>query len=126
MREEIQNKFFEEVISKINNIPGIDFVYFLGDDYRVIKEQSYKGNNNYLEQILAIIKSESLFEKISAKFYTKPFHTYTLLNENGLIIVSKLKQQDNLYMVVIAGENEPVDLINLLKICKETRLVSKN
>ena len=112
----------DEIISKLSSITGIDYVYFLDKELNLVKEQKVKGTNNYLQEILNIIKSESLFEKISKNFYSSSFHTYTFLNENGLIVILKLHNQADLYVVIIAGENEPVDLINLLKICKESRL----
>lgn len=112
----------DEIISRLSKIAGIDHVYFLDKELNIIKEQGFKGTNNYLQEILNIIKSESLFEKISKNFYSSSFHTYTFLNENGLIVILKLHNKTDLYTVIIAGENEPVDLINLLKICKESRL----
>ncbi|MBI3590732.1 MAG: hypothetical protein HY094_05050 [Candidatus Melainabacteria bacterium] len=120
--DEDQNKFFDEIIAKIQNIQGTDYIYFLGNDYQIIKEQKVNGSNNYLEQILNIVKSEPRFEEIGTNLYSKPFHTYTLLNETGLIVISKLQAKENLYLVIIAGENKSVDLINLLKTCKESRL----
>ena len=113
-------QIFNEITSKVSKVAGIDYIYFLNKDYSLIKAQKIKGTDKHIDQILNIIKLESLFEKIATNFYSKPFHTYTLLNENGLMVISKLPGLD-LYMIVIAGENEPVDLINLLKICKETR-----
>lgn len=122
MNEEEQNKFFDSIISKINNITGVDYIYFLDKESQIIKEYQFKGTNNYSEQISSIINSEQLLKKIGVNLYSKEFHTYTLLNENGLIVILKLPSQENIHMVVIAGESEPVDLINLLKICKESRL----
>lgn len=112
----------DEIISRLSKIAGIDYVYFLDKELNIIKEQGFKGTNNYFQEILNIIKSESLFEKISKNFYSSSFHTYTFLNENGLIVILKLHNKTDLYTIIIAGENEPVDLINLLKICKESRL----
>ena len=54
--------------------------------------------------------------------FSDEFHTYSFLNEAGLMIISKLNNQESVYMIIVAGENEPVDLLNLLKICKEARL----
>lgn len=125
-----QDKFCDEIISNITKISGVDCIYFLSNDYEVIKEKNVKGTSNYSEQILNIVRPKSFFEKISSDFYSKPFHTYTLLNENGLVVISRFflnsDSEDNLYLVIIAGENEPVDLINLLKICKECRFSFKN
>jgi hypothetical protein len=42
------------------------------------------------------------------------------LNENGLIVFSKVADE-GLYLVIIGGENDPVDLMNLLRIVKEAR-----
>ena len=115
------NQIFDEVIEKIQMLKGIDLVYFLDSDYKVLKELKITEADNCLDQIKEIIKLESLSNKIGEAFYSKDFHTYTLLNESGLIVISKLSTSDTIYMVIIAGEDEPVDLINLLKICKETR-----
>ena len=116
------NQFIDDIINKIKDLKGVDLVYFLDKTNQIIKEHKITGTNNYSEQIQSIIKSESLLENISRTFLdSKSFHTYTLLNENGLIIISRLATLENLYMIIIAGEKEPVDLINLLKICKETQ-----
>ena len=117
---EILNQFLDENINGIVNVAGVDLIYFLDDNYQIVKEQNITDSPNYLEQIQNIIKSACLNESFG--FYLKPFHTCTLLNENGLIIISKLTLSENLYMVIIAGENEPVDLINLMKTCKEVRV----
>lgn len=114
------NQFLDEVIKKIQMLKGIDLVYFLDSDYKVLKELKITEADNCLDQIKEIIKLESLSNKIGEAFYSKDFHTYTLLNESGLIVISKLSTSDTIYMVIVAGEDEPVDLINLLKICKET------
>ena len=111
-----------EAVSKIKNLPGIDLVYFLSRDLQIVQEHKNTNSNNYLEQILVVLKSQSFLNELGTAFPQKSFHTYTLLNETGLIVILKLGGTENLYMVVIAGENQPVDLINLLKICKETRL----
>lgn len=116
------NQFIDDIINKIKDLKGVDLVYFLDKTNQIIKEHKITGTNNYSEQIQSIIKSESLLENISRTFLdSKSFHTYTLLNESGLIIISRLAILENLYMIIIAGEKEPVDLINLLKICKETQ-----
>lgn len=112
----------DEIIAKVQNVGGVDLIYFLDNTYQVIKEKRNNiETNNYLEQILNIIKLESITDELGTTFYSKVFHTYTLLNETGLVVISKISNL-GLYMIVIAGENDPVDLINLLKICKEVRL----
>lgn len=117
----MQNQFFDEIISKIQNITGVDVIYFLNKNCQIIKEHKITGTNNYTEEIIEVIKSESLLERVSKTFNSNLFHTYILLNEYGLIIISNLSNVDTIYMIIVAGENEPVDLIKLLKICKETR-----
>ena len=111
----------DEVIAKVKNVAGVDVIYFLKDS-QIIKEHNNTTNENYLEQVQNLIKSESLLKSIGSNLLSDEFHTYSLLNEAGLMIVSKLNNQENLYMIIVAGENAPVDLLNLLKICKETRL----
>ena len=121
MNSEEQNQFFDHAINKIKGIPGIDYIYVLNQDLILIREKKINGNDNHLEEITTVLKSESLINKIATNSYSKPFHTYTFLNENGLVVILKLQSSDTFYIVVMAGENEPVDLINLLKICKEAR-----
>ena len=114
----MQTQFFDEAIVKLKNIEGIDLIYLLNENHEIIKEYRIaEANNNYLEQILNIIKSN--FNSLATPLDSNQFHTYTLLNEAGLVIISKI---ENLYLVIIAGENDPVDLINLLKTCKEIRV----
>ena len=120
--EETQNQVFEKVIDTIKNIAGVDLIYFLDNNYQIIKEHSNTGIDNYLKEISNILKSEPVFNKVSTTYYGDSFHTFTLLNETGLIVVSKLHSTENFHMIVIAGEKEPIDLINLLKICKEARI----
>ena len=115
-------QLFSEAISQIRDIPGVDRVYFINEAKEIIKEHSNNQTDNYLEQVRNILNSESLLKPVSNKLYEDEFHTYSFLNEEGLIVISRLSNSENLYMVVIAGENEPVDLLNLLKICKENRL----
>ena len=117
--EERQSQLIDEAIAKIEILTGVDIIYFLDANNQIIKEKNNTGSKNYLEQVLNLINQESTSDKIGTIFYSKPFHTYTLLNETGLIVISKITSTINLYMIVTAGENEPVDLINLLKICKE-------
>ena len=127
MIDEIQKSFFEGVIDKIKTITGIDCVFFLDINYQNIKEQKITDSGIYCQQIQNLFKSEALFDKIANNFYSKPFHTYTMLNENGLIVITKMNNtKESFYMVITAGEKEPVDLINLLKICKESRLGFEN
>lgn len=116
------NQFIEDVIAKIKSLKGVDLIYFLDKNNQIIKEHKITAPNNYSEQITKILKSESLLETIGRTFLdSKSFQTYTLLNENGLIIISRLAILENPYMIIIAGEEESVDLINLLKICKEAQ-----
>lgn len=114
-----QNQLIGEAVSKLEKLAGVNHIYFLNNDLQTINEKKITGNNNYLDQIKNILSSEKLFKNVQSAFYEKEFHTFTLLNESGLIIISKLGEY--LYLIVIAGENEPVDLINLLKTCKESR-----
>ena len=113
-------QFFDEVYSKIQNIGGVDLIYFLNDS-KIVREYKKTDANNHLEEILNIIKSEPELDNISKTFYSNSFHTFTLLNEAGLMIILKMGKSEKLYLVVIAGEKEPVDLIKLLKTCKEIR-----
>ncbi len=126
MNPEEQNQFFVKTFGKIRKIAGINCVYLLNKELTLTKEEKISGNDNHLNEITNILKSESTVEKLAAGSYSKPFHTYTFLNENGLTVILKLKSSDTFYMIVIAGENEPVDLINLLKTCKEVRLDFEN
>lgn len=117
---ENQTILFDDFLSKSHKIPGIDCIYFLNNNYNIIKEHKNSSvSDNYLREIINIIKLNSLLNPPSSNIYSKPFHTYTLLNENGLIVISRLP---GFFIVIIAGENTPVDLIGLLKICKEYRL----
>lgn len=119
----------DEIINNIKSLHGVDLIYFIkneDENYKIIQEFNKTSKNNYYEQIVNILKSEPIFNNISAKLYSKSFHTYTMLNEAGLIIISKINQPDSLYMVIIAGESEPVDLINLLKTCNESRISFAN
>ncbi len=116
------NTLINEVISSVKNVTGIDLVYFLDKNQKIIKEQKYYNINNYYNEVLQLIKSTASIEIASKSFYTHPFHTFTFLNEDGLLVITKLDNLENLYMVIVAGENESVDLISLLKKCKETRL----
>lgn len=117
----MQDQLIDETINKFQDIQGINIIYFLDKTFQLIKEQKITDTNNYLEQIISILKSEALSEKIASAFYSNSFHTLTLLNETGLIVISKVSIAEELYIVIIAGEKEPVDLIKLLKICKEIR-----
>ena len=121
--KELQDKIINEAISKVEILAGIDLVYFLDNNHQILKEKNNTNVHNYLQQILSIINNSKPLATDS-----KPFHTYTFLNENGLIILTKITTSENesLYMITIGGEHEPVDLINLLKICKETRLKLQN
>ena len=119
MTEQEQNQLIGEVVTRLEKLGGINYIYFLDNHKQIINDKKLTGNNNYLDQVKNILASKELFKKAESAFYEKEFHTYTLLNESGLIIISKFG--GHLYMVVIAGENEPVDLMNLLKTCKEYR-----
>ena len=125
MNEQYQNKIVDEVISKTQNIIGVSIVYFLDNNFQIIKEFKKVDTKNYLNQVTQIIQSDLNLNALAIAFNLKPFHTYTFLNENGLILISTL-QSKNLYLVIIAGEKEPTDLISLLKICKEARLSFQN
>ena len=118
--ESSENKI--DPISKMfipfDDIAGIDTVYCLNDDLQLLKEKNISSSNKYLEQVLNVLKSS---KSIDARFYSKPFHTHTLLNENGLILISRVNINNGVYLVVVGGENEPVDLIGLLKTVKEIR-----
>ena len=116
------NDFLDQQLNKIKTLPGINSLYLLGSDFEIHKEWINTPDSIYLEQVKNIIKSKCFEEFEGALNNPKPFHTFTFLNETGLIIITKLDFIGFPYLIVIAGENEPVDLINLLKICKETRL----
>jgi len=107
-------KFLDEITASLEKIEGLDLIYFLDNNFQMIKEKNSIGRNNYLGQVLNIIGAVGKFQNGS-----KPFHTYTLLNENGLVVISKMNVLDGIYMVVVGGEDEPVDLIGLLKIVKD-------
>ena len=103
----------DNVLSLFCGIGGVDLAYLLDNNYNLLRQKQKSGKNNYLGEIQNIIKSTL---NIDGLLYQKPFHTYTLLNENGLIVISKL---NNMFLVVVGGENDPVDLIALLKSVKE-------
>lgn len=124
--EEGLENFLNEMVKKVKALSGIDLVYFLNGNSKVVKESRFTSANNYLDQILDIVNSEELLDNIATGKDLGSFHTYTLLNESGLIVVSKITNPRNLYMIIVAGENEPVDLVSLLKICKEFRLDAKS
>lgn len=111
----------DEIIAKIKDIAGVNVIYFLKDN-QIIKEHNNTADKNYLEQVQTMLKSDSLLQSISSSLFSDEFHTYSLLNEEGLIMITKLNNMEGLYMIVVAGENEPVDLLSLLKICKEAQL----
>ena len=123
MTNDIEEQTLTNVISKIQAVSGIDVVYFLDNSYNLIKEKKLTETKNYIEEVINILKSNSKLNSVSSNFLSNSFHTCTFLNELGLIIIAKVDYL-NLYLIVIAGENEPVDLLNLLKICKEIRLSS--
>ncbi|GEM_PF-2811770 len=124
LSEEKQNQIFNEIINKTRGITGIDVLYFLDSNFQILKEHKLSNTSNYLTQITNILKSGSN-DILAENFNLQPFHTYTFLSENGLILISSL-QPKKLYMIIIAGENEPADLISLLKICKEARISSQD
>ena len=111
----------DEVIAKVKDVAGVDLVYFLKNN-QIIKEHNNTASESYVEQVQNILKSDSLLKSISSNMFSEEFHTCSFLNKAGLMIISKLESQGGLYMIIIAGENEPVDLLSLLKICKEARL----
>lgn len=118
--------FLNEMVKKIKALKGIDLVYFLNGNSKIIKESRFTSANDYLDQILEIVNSEELLDSIASGKGLGSFHTYTLLNESGLIVISKITNPINVYMIIVAGEHEPVDLVGLLKICKEFRLDAKS
>lgn len=115
----------DEIISKVQSVSGVDVIYFLDKDYNIVKEKKLAETQNYKDEVVNILKSESKFNSIGSTFLSNSFHTYTLLNEQGLIIITQVDYL-NLSLIIIAGENEPVDLISLLRICKEIRLDKKH
>ena len=125
MNEEKQNQIFNEIINKTRDIAGIDILYFLDSNFQLLKEHKKSDANNYLTEVTNILKSGTNTDTLAENFNLKPFHTYTFLNENGLLLISDLHQR-NLYMIIIAGEKEAADLISLLKICKEARMSFQN
>ncbi len=102
--------FFNDFITKIENISGIDYACLLYNSYQIVKEEKINDVQDYLSCIVNIIKEGN----------NSNFHTYTLLNESGLIILTKLSSEP-FYLVIIAGENTSVDLISLFKACQEAR-----
>lgn len=120
LSEEKQNQIFNEIINKTQGITGIDILYFLDSNFQILKEHTVSNTSNYLTQVTNILKSGSN-DTLAENFNLQPFHTYTFLSENGLILISSL-QPKKLYMIIIAGEKEPADLISLLKLCKEARM----
>ena len=111
--------FFDEIISKVRGVSGVDLIYFIDSNNQMIEEYKISPVENHFEQVLNIIKLEPLSDKLSSFFYSLPFHTCTLLNEAGVIVISKITNPENSYLIVIAGEKEPVNLLNLIKVCKE-------
>ena len=111
--------FLDDLISKMKNIIGIDTVYFLDENKNLLKEFHYNGQGNHLAQIQELFQLQPISNSLSSSFFQSELHTKYFLNEDGLIIISKLGS--NLYLVIVAGENQPADLLNLLKICKESR-----
>lgn len=111
----------DEIIAKVKDVAGVDVVYFLQNN-QIIKEHNNASNENYLTQVQEMLKSESFLKPIGSNLFSDEFHTCSLLNETGLMIISKFNSNEGLYMIIVAGENNPVDLLNLLKICKEARL----
>ena len=122
---ENQDQFFNEIIVKVKDVAGVDVVYFFNGS-QIIKEHHNTESDNYLEQVQNIVKSDPLLKSVSSNLFSEEFHTYSFLNESGLMVISKLSDSESLYMIIVAGENAPVDLLNLLKICKETRLSFNN
>lgn len=115
--QEKQNEFFDALLSKIDIIQGVDLICFLNKDFQVIREKNKSLIDLNVDNISNIIKS-GIFNPENSTF-SSPFKTCTLLNDNGLIIISKVSDKYDLYMVVFGGEKEPVDIINLLKLVKE-------
>lgn len=119
---DINQHFVNDVISKVKDIPGIDVVYFLNENKELIKEHKNNEGGNYLKEVKNLCDAEGVLNSVSSEVFKSEFHTRYFLNEDGLIIISKIGNKNNIYLVMIAGENEPVDLLNLLKICKESHL----
>ena len=121
MTNDLTLQLLDEIVDKVKNIVGVDSVCFIKDNNEIIKEHKIRPVKDYLKAVFNLIKSKS--ESNNENNYLEKFHTQTFLNESGLIIISHLDNQnkDNLYLVVVAGENQAVDLINLLKKCKECR-----
>ena len=117
----MQNQLIDEVIKKLQNLQGVDLIYFLDANCQLIKEERKSNVPDYLEQIKNILKLGPVVDNISKTFHSKSFCTVTLLNESGLIVISRLNLPESLYVVIVAGENKPIDLITLLKICKEVQ-----
>lgn len=110
----------EPFLEKLESFQGVDVIYLFDSSLNLIYEKNKSSNNiNYVDQLKNILKVDSISNEIGTSIYSKPFHTYTLLNENGLIIISKLKKEKFNYLAIIGGENEPVDLLNLLRLVKE-------
>lgn len=119
MVTEIQNQFLEGALNEISGLEGIDVVYALDGSNNVISEINNSGTGNYLSQVVKLISLESVSNEIGNSLYEKPFKTCTLLNEDGLMIITKIDLEDDIYIIIVAGEAEPVDLINLLRMVKE-------
>ena len=117
----MKESFFNELISKTKGLSGLDLIYLIDDSFQVTNIHKINDTSDYLNNITNLIKKQNSLEGVSKSLFSDDFHTYTLLNESGLILVSKLSSDENCYLVIIAGENNPVDLINLFKICKEAR-----
>lgn len=112
--------FLNDLISRMKSIAGIDTVYFLDENKKPLKEFHYNEQENYLTQIQELFRLQPVSDSISSSLFQSEVHTKYFLNEDGLIIISKLSS--NLYMAIVAGEDQPADLLNLLKICKESRI----
>lgn len=113
-----KENLINDLISKLKDVSGVDTLYFLNSNFELIKEYKNTDSPNYLQQIKSIIEAKQSFETNATEF-----NTITLLSENGLIIVSKINSDETFFLVIVAGENEPADLLNLLKICKEPHVV---
>jgi hypothetical protein len=117
----MKESFFNELISKTKELSGLDVIYLIDDSFQVTNVHKVNDTSDYLNNIINLIKKQDSLEEVSKPLFSDNFHTYTLLNESGLILITRLSSDENCYLVVIAGENNPVDLINLFKICKEAR-----
>lgn len=104
-------------ISKISELEGINSIVFLDRDKQVISEKNNSEGKTYTAELISILDIEGHSNEIGNAIFSKPFNVYTLLNENGVIIIATISSGG--YLAVVAGEDTPVDLIALLRVVKE-------